>query len=705
MKKALYPMPNPIRCLLLLSGLCGSGLCAFYAFPAWAQEAKTNPAKPPTPPPATTAAQAEPTSTASASTEPSSTASAPTEPSQAESSQAESTQAEPSQAESTQAESTSLLTAPPMAPALPSGLAASGEMEILRRELEEARQELSQLKTEVRAQLTTQSALQGWQEPWVEQKQKLKFLVMDGYFRVRPELFHQLTLGRAADPSGYTLFPTYKPGAQDKTFAGINMRMRMEPTFNITEQIRIRMLVDTFDNVMFGSTPDYAFSRNAANGYAWDRDVFGVFSNSQAPLNSGINSLGSSLVVKRAWGEISTPVGVFYFGRMPSNWGLGMLHNDGSCLDCNLGDTTDRLLFVVEPFAGWYAASLFEINVSGVSSSSGAGSGQPVGLSTKDTSYSVGAVLARKDTQSQRKAKLAAGESFWNYGVHFIYRSQRYDAVDYYGDAFSENGTSIAGFVPRKGQLFMPDIWLKYERPQFRLELEAAAVLGSIDNRAMTFADASVPGRNQPLKVVQFGAVLQGEYLFYKGDLSLKAELGFASGDKASGFGNHPRRKTAGANNTTQPGDIDGPQYACQDTGGCSDNAIRNFRFNREYAVDMLLFREIIGGVTDAFYIKPTVKYRIVDGFDIFGSMIYSRAIYGSSTPSATLGADGKVTGNAGLGIEFNVGARYESEGGFFMQLAWGILFPLAGFEDARKDGTQKAKTANALRGVVGIRF
>jgi len=583
-------------------------------------------------------------------------------------------------------------------------VAASGEMGILRRELEDARQELSQLKSEIRAQLTTQSALQGWQEPWIEQKQKLKFFVIDGYFRVRPELFHQLNLGRAVDASGYTLYPTYEAKAQGKTFAGLNMRLRLAPTFNISERIRVHMLVDALDNVMFGSTPDYAFSRNEANGYAWDRDVFGLFSNSQAPLNSGVNSLSSSLALKHVWGEVSTPVGALYFGRMPSHWGLGMLRNDGGCLDCNLGDTVDRLLFVVEPFSGWYVAPFFEMNVSGVLSSTDVGSGQPMGLSSKDSSYTIGAVFARKDTESQRKAKLAEGNALWNYGLHFSYRNQRYEAADYYNAPFLEGGGS-GGFVPRKGQLFIPDIWVKYERPQFRMELEAAAVFGSIDNRATTLADANVPGRNQPLKVVQFGAVLQGEYLFYKGDLSVKAEIGFASGDKAPGFGNYPRRKVAGANNNTQPGDMDGPQYACQDTGGCTDNSIRNFRFNRDYVVDMILFREILGGVTDALYLKPSVKYRIVDGLDVFGSFIYSRAIYGQSTPSSVAGNNGKVTGNAGLGIELNVGARYESEGGFYMQLAWGILFPLAGFNDLSSGGTQKAKAANALRGAMGIRF
>jgi len=576
-----------------------------------------------------------------------------------------------------------LLTPPPASPLVQPASPATRETEALRRELEDARQELAQLKSEVRAQLATQSALQGWQEPWIEQKQKLKFFVMDGYFRVRPELFRQLSLGQ-----DNPLFPS----SPDRTFGGINMRVRLEPTFNISEQVRVRLQADALDNLVFGSTPDYAFSRNRANGHAWDRNEFGLLSNSQEPPSAGINSLSNSLLVRRAWAEASIPLGAFYFGRMPSHWGLGMLRNDGSCLDCNIGDTVDRFVFVVEPWSGYYIAPLFEMNVAGALSPSHAGSGQPMGLSTRDSSYTVGAAFARKDTESQRAAKLGAGETLWNYGVHFTWRNQSHDAADYYANPFpeSEVGDHVA-FVPRKGQLFVPNIWVKYERPHFRLELETAAIFGSF-NRATTAADVSQPGKNQSLSVAQFGAVLQGEYRFYQGDLRVQAEVGFASGDKAPGFGNYPRQRAASGNARA----VDGPQYACQ-TSGCTDNSIRNFRFNRDYIVDMILFREIMGGVTDALYVKPSVKYRVVDGLDVMGALIYSRAIYAASTPSES---------NSGLGVELNLGARYESTEGFFAQLAWGILFPLSGFNGWNSHGEiQKAKTANALRGALGIRF
>ena len=195
----------------------------------------------------------------------------------------------------------------------------------------------------------------------------------------------------------------------------------------------------------------------------------------------------------------------------------------------------------------------------------------------------------------------------------------------------------------------------------------------------------------------QYGGVLQGEYRLMDGALQIRGETGFASGDKTPGMGNRPGRRGSGSNGETQRGDIDGPQYSCQTTGACQDNQIRNFRFNRDYRVDMILWREIMGGVTDALYIKPGVTYTIGDGIHLFGDVIYSRAVFQESTPSSS---------DPNLGIEANIGARYETEDGFFAQLRWGILFPMAGLDVVdRRDGTPELETAQSLRALIGIKF
>jgi uncharacterized protein (TIGR04551 family) len=155
-------------------------------------------------------------------------------------------------------------------------------------------------------------------------------------------------------------------------------------------------------------------------------------------------------------------------------------------------------------------------------------------------------------------------------------------------------------------------------------------VLGNIQNRSLS---ANATDSSQSLGVYQFGGVLQGEAKLLNGDLEIGGEIGFASGDKAPGFGNYPRRKGSGPNGATELGDTDGPQYRCD--SGCSDNEITNFRFNRDYRVDMILYREILGGVTDSIYFKPRAKYRITQGFEAFASVIYSRTLFKDSAPGA----------------------------------------------------------------------
>ena len=591
------------------------------------------------------------------------------------------------------------------------------DVETLRRELDATKKDLKEMREEVRAQLATQSAAQGWSEDFVEEKRKLEVFVPDGYFRVRPELLYRMDLGRQADPSGYTTFPlppTSVPAAgvaKERTLAGVNMRFRFEPTFNISEEVRIRMQIDALDNVMMGSTPDYAFSRDPSHAY--DRDSFTIMSNSISPPRSGINALGDSIAVKRIYGEVSTPVGILRFGRMGSHWGLGVTHNDGNCLDCDFGDTVDRVMFVAEPLAGYYITPMIDINAEGPSSYRSGSGGQVFDASNSDDAHSAVIALARRDTESQARARLEAGQTVFNYGVHLTYRWQRNDPVDFYGQPFTEESvtkptSTNTGYVARNAQMWTPDIWAKFERGNLRIELEASGIIGNISNVAQSGADATTPGKNQGIGIMQFGGVLQGEYKLLDGALSIQAEVGFASGDDAPGFGNYPRRKVAGADNITQPGDIDGPQYACPNTGyngGCTDSMIKNFRFNRDYRIDMLLFREILGGVTDALYLKPTVKYRIADGFTAWGSVIYSRAVYMQSTPSYHVLGDGKKQGDSNLGFEINLGARYETEDGFFGELRWGILFPLGGFSDPRPNASTNLDSCQSLRGAVGIKF
>jgi uncharacterized protein (TIGR04551 family) len=556
--------------------------------------------------------------------------------------------------------------APAPAPAAQGELSPEMQAELERR-LEAAKAEM---REEIRAQMATQSLASDWQEEWTEERRKLELFTLDGFLRVRPNLFYKFDLGK---PVGRELFPRSPRSPGENTQAGANMRVRLEPTFNVSEEVRLKLQVDLLDNILLGSTPDSSFG---------DRDIFAIFSESQDPPASGVNALRDSIAVKRAYGEVSTPVGILRFGRMGSHWGLGMLRNDGNCLDCDFGDTVDRVQFVTEPFAGFYVTPMIDFNAEGVTSDQRRVEGEPLDLTNSDDSHSYVLAIARRDTDQQARAKLDNNQGVLNYGLHFTYRTQRWEGT----------GTPDSpGFLSRDATLYVPDLWVRYEERLFRVEAEVAAMYGTIGN-PLNVTDPTAPGIEQSLRVLQFGGVAQGEVRLLNGELNLGLELGFASGDKAPGFGNYPRR-TRTENDTEEN---EGPQYTC-DVGGCADFAIRNFRFNRAYRPDLILWRELLGGVTDAFYVKPSARYSLADGFDLYGSFIYSQAFYAESTPSTTSSA---------LGVEVDVGARYETEDGFVAGLSWGIFFPMAGLQEP-PDAVLRPdfETAQALRGTLGIRF
>jgi uncharacterized protein (TIGR04551 family) len=553
------------------------------------------------------------------------------------------------------------------APQAPAGDKAQQDVD---QKIEAAKKEI---REEIRAQLATQSAAQGWEEEWADQTRKLELLELDGYLRVRPDLFHKMDLGRAIDSSEFPLFP--RPQPSERTMAGVNMRMRVEPTINVSEEVRIKLQVDALDNLVFGSSPAFATGS--------DRFDFGITSRTQVPP-SALDALQDSIAVKRAYGEVSTPIGILRFGRMGSHWGLGMLHNDGNCLDCDHGDTVDRLQFVTEPLTGWYLTPMLDFDVEGPVSQQDGRQGQPFDLSNRDDARSYILALARRDTAHQERAKLDNGLSIVNYGLHYMYRVQKFDpglpdAVDS-GDTRRES---------RDAAVHVPDVWVKFERRNFRLELEAAGVLGSLD----AIVGPEGAQRLQTLTLIQFGAAAQGEYRFMEGQLRLGLEAGFASGDRAPGLGNRPGRVTKDPNGNTLTNDIDGRQYVC-DAAICPDSFIRNFRFNRDYRPDLILYREILGGVTDSVYVKPTLTYSVAEGFDIFGSVIGSGAVYWESTPAK----------HRLLGLEIDAGASYETEDGFIASVRWGILFPQAGLANIGANA-QALETAQVIRAIIGIKY
>jgi uncharacterized protein (TIGR04551 family) len=565
-----------------------------------------------------------------------------------------------------------------------------------------------ELQDEMRAQSATAAATQaGWEDASITSRTKLQLFVAHGYFRVRPELFNFFDLNQPAF-NGYYLFPVPDGGNQvtnpgGHTTTGVNMRFRLEPTINVSEELRIKAQIDMLDNVVWGSTPAYAYSQSQANNVA-------LLSTGQVAPSAGLNSAVNSIAVKQIYGEVSTPVGLFKFGRMPSHFGLGINYNDGSCLDCDQQTDIDAFQFIAEPLPGFFVIPMLEFDVAGLLNAQTLTSAEQLDVTQSDNSTSYRIVIARLDTDQQAKAKLASGGIVFNYGLDFSFRTQKYEYLQNgtysQPDVFTTPSPSLGNRVARFGNLSIPDIWVKFQTRSFRAELEAVSYLGE-------FSAPILPGGLPTnVNVVQFGAAGEAELKILNGVVLLGFKGGYASGDKAPGFGNKVTRATQAPGATSsaaQPGDIDGAQfgrhYPCPGNANitCTDADIRNYRFNTDYHIDQILWRYIIGGITDAWYLRPSATWNIFDGLQLEGAVIYSQAIYASSTPSASQPG----LGSNALGLEINLGLKYQTEDGLFAWLYYGILFPFDGMQNTSVGGIGLVDlhVAQSIRGMIGIRF
>ena len=611
----------------------------------------------------------------------------------------------------------------------------------------------AELETELKAQLQNEmeaaardaaqqkAAAQEWEEEkWVEEvKPTLNFLEIDGYFRTRFDLFSRLDLG-TFDPNAAgglgrgtssvpppTMYRPFDgedcdPGNTTPNFPGdtcsttkedtqtlltMNMRLRLDPTLNVSEDIRIRTTVDVFDNLVYGSTPE------SLPGFANNPTLpLPLFAASQNAPQSGLNSLYDAMRIKRLWAEVMTPLGQLRFGRMPTHFGLGLLANDGNKIDTDYGDNADQVMFATR-IGGHYIVPTYSWSSSGpFGRSGGAGvggdgglsaypseSGQRLNLDPRDDVHSLILVVAKKDKEEDIAEQLRAGSMVFNYGLFSVYRTQQYDIPSYYtkpgGQSVASNPvTSPEEYVRRDANAGIGSLWARFQWDKLKLEGElvglAAQVNGTSTASGATYDPAlrvveSGAIVNKPLWILQMGGAFESSYKLLNDQLTIGLDFGAASGDDSFGWGIR-----SVINQAPKPGDFDGKQYseclahdasqAVTDTDGsvvdCTqvDDNITNFKFDPDYQVDLILFREVLGTVTDAIYVKPHVGYNLTDNLGARLDLVYSHAIFASSTTAV-------VEGSNPMGLELDGTGYYGTEDGFYLMLQSGILLPFNAFK------------------------
>lgn len=485
--------------------------------------------------------------------------------------------------------------------------------------------------------------------------------------------------------------------------ASANMRLRLEPSLHITDTVHVHSQVDILDNVVLGSTPD---SLLGTDPYA----PLDLYTRSQDPPVSGQTSTRDSVVVKRAWGDIRFGWGLqVQFGRMPWSWGMGMVANGGNGyaklekadiirqLDRDHGDSVDSLRLSFDfgkdrrkthklSFSwDWANSGPTTAQLLGPAYGEGGTIGQAFSVEKFDNVYQWALSLERRDDPEMLKRKLSLGNPVLNWGIISWLRYQDLDNAFGSGsvDGLSELQTYTNSLVHRDALMVTPDVWMRVNWRTLRVELEAAMTYGRFNLRDI---DSELEDGQNSLNeltvadldrktILNAGYGLEFKYGFFDDRFHIGFDHGFATGDTAA------------------PQNSDPASPLNQDDG----NTLSQFRFNPAYNVDLLLFREILGTVSNATYFKPWAAFYFFDNFSARVDIEYALAARRQST-----------LGNRwSYGIELDGALRYhDAREPIFFQLQYGVLFPLGAFNRILANGGREdARAIQTLQAQIGIKF
>lgn len=271
-------------------------------------------------------------------------------------------------------------------------------------------------------------------------------LTWDGYYRGRALLYDSLSLLPATEESS-------------EGFSGaFDHRMSLRPSFLLSEHASLHAQVELFPYQLWGEETatyvDPVTGEEIATAAA-----------------DGTNPVGAGLVATRAWAEAYTPIGRFALGRMPMQWGAGLLWNDGNDPEDEYGDTADRLQFSTR-VGPVFVMAAYDVQFEGY-------------------------LGAEDDMQS---ASLGLGYRTETAGVGLL-NVYRYQPSEEY-------------------QAYTGDVWAFTELGPIRAELEAVGVFG---------AGNLSTGAND-VDIMAFGGMLDLAYSTDK--LTVGLQGGFATGDK-----------------------------------------------------------------------------------------------------------------------------------------------------------------------------
>ncbi len=521
-----------------------------------------------------------------------------------------------------------------------------------------------------------------------------------GLFRFRPEMLvgADLGAGTSSVPAPIGLTTGVQPDATALTWASI--RLRYEPTMFIASNLEIHLGLDALDNYVLGSHP-------AAAGRA--DLVTDLLGDSQSPPSSGDVGWKDALIVRQAWMRWNAFDTIdLRAGRMLDHYGLGIYRNDGACEDCDFGSVVDRIAagFSVSGFrieAAWeFTAVGATSDLAFVSDRATDGQAKDLGQEDDVSTYvlEVGSYPTSR-AELRDRSVLLDDKREWavDWSLFSAFTDQPRSSSEQIDEASVEcaaqgelaNGQPIQGYdcirlFRRDAFFWRPGLWLRAEsRPavdeQIRVELELSGVFGEV-----VHPQRLLEGDDEVVKTFQsLGLALEVEW--HRAALGLGFDAGFATGDDGEHIGVLDGQDVV---------DPDDDAYATNDALRGNEN-ITSFFFNRDYHLDLILFRQVIGAVTNTAYFKPWVSAELLRTDDLELAVrldvLYALAMRPSGTPG-----DGD-----NWGLEFDAKVLLDLTSGFSASLAVGVLVPLDALDNARTG--KSADPAGAVRALLGWRF
>jgi uncharacterized protein (TIGR04551 family) len=496
-----------------------------------------------------------------------------------------------------------------------------------------------------------------------------------------------------------TLSKSQNLKTKSDTLSFANIRFRYEPILHISEKLRIKSTMDIADNLILGSTVD----GGPASLYSRPDVPFELFADTQRPIEAGINSYQSAFRLKNIWGEWENELLKVEVGRMRHHWGLGVMANGGQCLNCDFGDSIDRLQLTTKQL-DTYISLAWDFPSEGATgwnnqiNTVNQAYGQAKDFDQRDDVNQFAVTLQQRaisdDELAIRKEKLKGGSAVFEWGLYNIIKNQEYSSV-------LKNSTNALALknsdyllINSQSFLYQPSLFLSLSyhptpRETYDLKLEAVGMFGSIKNvpnlayqkfpaescSDPTLSVADCPSnqiiKNRQKNIQAWGYAMEFRAKFK--DIRWGLLHGSASGDQNGGY--------YGNGQFNDPNNRDGTLSA--------------FRFDRDYLVDLILFREVLGGIFNATYIKPYFGLEIPKKKDEFWgmqiSLIYSMAMKSQYT-----------SGKQGpLGLELNAEAYMMETNRFRWSLLYGFLFPMSGMNLLDTQGSKillEAKVAQTLQ-------